>query len=1250
MADTEQLLVTLGVQNKGADKQISALKRELKSLDKEFKSTSTTTKDFEKTQQGLTTKLSNLNQKYDANKAKLDAYKKKLQEITKAIQEQQEKINNMKMEGKDTAKAEEQLQRMKNTLRDTEQNIRLTENEMQRLNNEISETNTRLQNHALDQYRQQMQQLGESIQNTGQRIQNFGSGMQTAGSTLMKLSAPMVALSGYAVKTSIDFEQAMANLQATSGATGEEFTALENKAKELGENTCKSATDSANAMQYLALAGYDVNTILASTEPVLKASVAWGADMATSADLATDSMSALGMETSRLTEYLDVCSQAQRSSNTTATMLMEAYIGCGGTLKTLGVPLQESATWLGILANQGKKGAEAGNNLNSILVNLVGASSSAKGAMDELGVSAWDQDGNFIGLTNTINLLKTALSKCTQEQKTNFQAAIGGKTQLDTLNMLLAGCGEQYDSLRVKIDGASGATEEMYDIMNDTAQGKIEAFKSKVEALGINIGDKLVPHINDLLDKLMAFIDWFGNLDEGTQSMIVNIGLLTFATGGLLSTTGKVVSGVGSIVSSFGGLVSASGATATSVGTLGGVLGTLSSIAVPLIGTLGLVAAGVYAYNEEQEALNSSVITSKEELGAFKTTLLELNGVHVKSKEELEELGLAYKDLSGNISDDFRKALEDATTDVNTFEVRLKEISLDDVLSEEETTEFTNRVQGTIDSALSAIEGRKEEAQQGMSDLFKFDDGIIDENEQAIIDLCNKEYETEAEEVRKNQDEINNIYNTARTEGRALKPEEIENIKKYYAQIKQIELECKASNNDELQASQIDFNNRIKNLDAQGASELLQQKKKELDEQLIQKQNEYDLIIQKAQEGADKLSGAEKEEAEQRIQNLKDTRDKLAGEYEEQWNKYMDIVEEKAPAIRENVNKYNGEILDDQDLVTQQGLEKMKAHYDGLNQVTQDGWYKIKDTTDGSITDCYMTIDKTTGEITACYNKTTGEVAGYTQDMKNNVKSLADEHEADRLKINQSLGEIAKGHADAAGNIVLEDGRVVQAMSEVTTSMDGTRTAIYNVNGAPMEIKTNADGVVQDMTTVKDKVDAIPKEKSCVLNFIQHGLDSIKSLWSSITNKSVSVDANDTGTYSYSGNGISTVDEKGWELARNNNVQVLGAYNGNTLTNIPRGTGIKTHMQSMQDMKYAISEEMRKQMLNYSNKNNNNNTEIDYNKLASVLFVVFKQGLQGINFETNVNVDADGMITKAVNKSMDKFNRVSKISKVSKGR
>ena len=165
------------------------------------------------------------------------------------------------------------------------------------------------------------------------------------------------------------------------------------------------------------VAGWDTQQMLGGLEPILRASEAGQMDLARCSDLVTDSMSAMGIQTEDLGHYLDVASKAQASSNTSLDQLMEAYIGCGGTLKNMNVPIEESATLLGTLANRGIKGSEAGNSLNSILVNLMGVGGEAGKALDALGVSMYNADGTNKGVTNTLKDLSVALGNCTQEEK-----------------------------------------------------------------------------------------------------------------------------------------------------------------------------------------------------------------------------------------------------------------------------------------------------------------------------------------------------------------------------------------------------------------------------------------------------------------------------------------------------------------------------------------------------------------------------------------------------------------------------------------------------------------------------------------------------------------------------------------------------------------------------------------------------------------------------------------------------------------
>ena len=387
------------------------------------------------------------------------------------------------------------------------------------------------------QFQKQMKQ----VEMQGQQMRNSLSNAFTGISATVGVAgvASLGALATSSVSTYATFEQSMSKVQALSGATGADLQALSEKAQEMGRKTSKSSSECADALGYMALAGWDVNQMLTGLQPILRASEAGQMELATCSDLVTDSMSAMGIKVEDLSHYLDVVTKAQSSSNTSMEQLLQAYIGCGGTLKNLNVSIEESATVLGTLANRGKKSAEAGNALNSILVNLTGGSSTARGAMEELGVSAWDSQGNFIGLKNTLVKLKDALAKCTQEQKTNFESAIGGKTQMDTLQAMLSGVSEEYDELNAKIKDSKGYMEETAKIMQNNLKGALTSLKSAFEGLQIQVGKRFAP-------VLMKFMDWV------TNSLPYWTSNINFFMDGIYYNCKKCAPVVAGVVSAFG--------------------------------------------------------------------------------------------------------------------------------------------------------------------------------------------------------------------------------------------------------------------------------------------------------------------------------------------------------------------------------------------------------------------------------------------------------------------------------------------------------------------------------------------------------------------------------------------------------------------------------------------------------------------------------------------------------------------------
>lgn len=330
------------------------------------------------------------------------------------------------------------------------------------------------------------------------------------------VASSAAALAGFSVNTGMDFEESMSNVQALKGIskTSEAYQQFEEAAKKMGQTTSKTATEAADALGYMALAGWTNEEMLTGLEPILRASEAGAMDLATCSDMVTDSMSAYGVEVEELPRYLDAVTAAQNNSNTNMQQALEAYISGGGMLKSMNVPLEESATLFGILANRGKKGAEAGNALSSILVNLIGTTKKTSKALDTLGVSMYDADGNRKTTTQTLQDLSKALATCSDEEKDAFTAVIGGKTQLDTLLALLGGvCDEagnltdEYKDLYAAIENSDGALENTAVTKLDNLKGSLTLLKSAADGFGIEYSQKISEPLRNAVDTITEYLN-----------------------------------------------------------------------------------------------------------------------------------------------------------------------------------------------------------------------------------------------------------------------------------------------------------------------------------------------------------------------------------------------------------------------------------------------------------------------------------------------------------------------------------------------------------------------------------------------------------------------------------------------------------------------------------------------------------------------------------------------------------------------
>lgn len=326
-----------------------------------------------------------------------------------------------------------------------------------------------------------------------------GSGIKTLTKTIATATAAAGAAVGAiavaAVNVGREFEGAMSQVQATMLLdTGTEegaaaMATLEEAARECGRETAFSATEAAEALNYLALAGYDADKAATALPTVLKLAGAGAMDLASASDMVTDAMSALGLEATEqnLTTFADQLAQTASKSNTSVSQLGEAILTVGGTARYLSGGTTELNTALGLLADNGIKGSEGGTKLRNMIMSLTAPTDNASAALGELGVSVFDAQGNMRDLQSIFGDLNTAMAGMTTEQQASYLSTIFNKTDLKAANALLGTTTERWDELTAAVENSAGACEDMYAIQLDNLNGDIDILKSGLSDLGISI-------------------------------------------------------------------------------------------------------------------------------------------------------------------------------------------------------------------------------------------------------------------------------------------------------------------------------------------------------------------------------------------------------------------------------------------------------------------------------------------------------------------------------------------------------------------------------------------------------------------------------------------------------------------------------------------------------------------------------------------------------------------------------------------
>lgn len=477
--------------------------------------------------------------------------------------------------------------------------------------------------------------------NIGSTLTRIGAGM-TIG-----LTTPLVAAGKQMWTTASDFEAAMSQVGAITGATGSDFDALRDKAVQLGKDTVFSSSEVADAMVEMGKAGWDSQQIIAGMEGVLDAASASGENLSTVSTIMADAMTTFGINAEDATHVADVLTETANAGTISISDLGESFKYIGPAAAAADFSFEDVNTALLAMSKSGIKASQAGTSLRGLFVNLVKPTDAMKSAMDELGIEITNSDGTFKSLDDILGQLRSSMSGMTDEQKAYYSSILAGKTGLSGLMALLNMSQDEYDDLAASIDNCGGVADETASVMQDNLKNDVEQLTGSLEAMAITLMKNLEPFLRKVVHALEDAVNWFTELDPTIQTAAVVVLALVAALGPLLTIIGGVLSGAQQLNMAFGTVVKAFQALANIPSLLGGIGSAASSAFTAITSPIGiavaaiaaLVGAFVYLWNTSEDFRDNITKT-------FNRVVEAVSGFVSGVGDRLAEVGITFESVT----------------------------------------------------------------------------------------------------------------------------------------------------------------------------------------------------------------------------------------------------------------------------------------------------------------------------------------------------------------------------------------------------------------------------------------------------------------------------------------------------------------------------------------------------------------------------------------------------------------------------
>lgn len=525
--------------------------------------------------------------------------------------------------------------------------IEMTEEEYRNLQREIALTEGTLKqlNKQMEEFgsagAQKIAQVGESMKTTGEKIEG-------AGKKLLPVTGAIAGVGAIAIKTTSDFDSSMSNVSAISGATGDDLQKLRDKAREMGAQTKFSASESADAMSYMAMAGWKTDEMLNGISGVMSLAAASGEDLAKTSDILTDGLTAFGLKAEESGRMADVMASASSNANTNVSLLGESYKYCASTAGAMGFSLEDVTESLGLMANAGVKGSQAGMTLKNAMINLAKPTDAMAGVMEKYGISLTNTDGSMKSWNEIVGDLRNSLGGLSEAEQTSAVATLFGKEATAGMLAVINAAPEDVEKLNTAINNSTGSAEKMADTMNNNLAGKITILKSQLQELAISFGDVLMPVINKIVTSVQGFVDKLNGMSDGQKKIVLVISGIVASVGPLLIIIGKLCSSIGSVLMLAPKLISGFKMIKAAFASFGAVLSANPiGIIITAIGALIAILVALYKHNDKFKAFVDGIVAKINEfvklipnkMEALKDNVLnKFNEIKIKIKSTMDGL------------------------------------------------------------------------------------------------------------------------------------------------------------------------------------------------------------------------------------------------------------------------------------------------------------------------------------------------------------------------------------------------------------------------------------------------------------------------------------------------------------------------------------------------------------------------------------------------------------------------------------